>query len=211
MRRIAASLLVLSAACAVRSPRLPEATNPVDRLVPQRAERAIDTLLASFDRTEAMGHVEFMSPFWRLAGNDGFDMSIDRLEGRLLGAGFVVDIRHTPADGPGAAPARVLSYANSGHGWDHSAGTLALVHADGTETVVLSKEQDRLALCINSFSTPGGGRVLRLVDVGGGEKAADYDGKDLRDALVVGDAGPGVLWTHAMSLGAAGVVSTALP
>ncbi|MDQ3170567.1 MAG: M28 family peptidase, partial [Acidobacteriota bacterium] len=42
-------------------------------------------------------------------------------------------------------------------------------------------------------------------------KAADYDGKDLRDALVVGDAGPGVLWTHAMSLGAAGVVSTALP
>ena len=202
---------MLLAACAARSPRAAESTDPVDRLVPRRAERAIDTLLASFDRSAAMGHVEFMGPRWRLAGNDGFDKSIDRLEARLLGSGFVMDIRHTPADGPAAAPARVHGYTNTGHGWDHSLGTLALVNPDGTETVVLSKERERLALCINSFSTPEGGRVLRIVDVGGGEKAAEYDAKDLKDALVLGDAGPGVLWQHAMSRGAAGVVSTALP
>src|SRR5688572_9937753 len=85
VRRIAAAaVLLLAAACAVRSARLPDAVNQIDRLVPTRAARAIDALLVSFDRKEAMGHVEFMSPLWRLAGNDGFDMSIDRLEARLL-------------------------------------------------------------------------------------------------------------------------------
>ena len=168
-------------------------------------------MLRSFDRDAAMGHVAFMAPLWRLAGNDGFDMSLDRLQARLLASGFAQDIRTSPVDGPGAAPVRVHSYPNTGHGWDHSVGTLAIVNADGSETVVLSKEKERLALCINSFSTPGGGRVLRVVDVGTGAKEADYEGKDLKDAIVLGDAGPGAIWKYAMSRGAAGVVSTALP
>jgi hypothetical protein len=180
-------------------------------VLPVRAERAIDVLLEGFDRAAAMGHVEFMSQYWRLAGNDGFDKSIDRIHERLLASGFADDRRGTAVDGPGAAPARLHSYPNQGHGWDHSVGTLALVDANGTETVVLSKAQDRLALCINSFSTPAEGRVLPIVDVGDGSKPADYEGKDLKGAIVLGDAGPGSLWRYAMPLGAAGVVSTALP
>ena len=196
----------LLAACApTTANRLP----PTDR-VPERAERAIETLLAGFDRDAAMGHVRFMSGYWRLAGNDGFDESIDRLHERLLSSGFAMDRRGTRgADGPAASPARIHTYPNPGHGWDHSGGTLSIVAAGG-ETVVLSKERERLALCINSFSTPPGGLLLRVVDVGAGA-AGDFEGKDLKGALVLGDADAGRLWREATNRGAAGVVSTSLP
>lgn len=183
---------------------------PADR-IPARAERAIDTMLDRFDREAAMGHVRFMSRYWRLPGNDGFDLSIDRIEERLVASGFAVDRRGTRgADGPKAFPVRVHTYPNQGHGWDYSAGTLAIVHADGSETPVLSKDRDLISLCINSFSTPAGGRVLRVIDVGRGDRPADYEGKDLEDAIVLGDADAGRLWREASTRGAAGVVSTAL-
>src|SRR5688500_18134470 len=133
------AVLLLSAACATTS-----GTRAAER-VPARAEHAIDVMLEGFDRQAAMGHIHFMSQFWRLAGNDAFDQSIGRIEERLLSAGFAIDRRGTGgADGPPASPARVHSYPNSGHGWDHSVGTLAILNADGTETVVLSRESQRL-------------------------------------------------------------------
>jgi len=206
-RRLALTLALAVTACA--PPAAYRRAAPAR--VPARAERAIDTMLAGFNRGAAMDHVRFMSGFWRLAGNDGFDQSIDRLSERLLSAGFAIDSRSILADGPYAAPVRVHAYQNPGRGWDHSVGTLAIVNADGSETAVLSKARERLTLCINSFSTPAGGRVLRVVDVGRGDRAADYDGQDVKDAVVLGDADAGRLWREATARGAAGVVSTALP
>lgn len=206
-RPLALGAALSVAACAPATSSQP----PTTARVPARAERAIETLLDGFNRDAAMDHVRFMSRFWRLAGNDGFDQSIDRLYERLLSAGFAIDTRSTRADGPYAAPVRVHAYPNPGHGWDHTVGTLAIVNADGSETAVLSKARERLALCINSFPTPPDGRVLKIVDVGRGDRAADYDGKDVRDAIVLGDAEAGRLWREAGSRGAAGVVSTALP
>ena len=50
-----------------------------------------------------------------------------------------------------------------------------------------------------------------IVDVGQGASAADYDGRDVRGAVVLGDAGAGRLWQMAVvQRGALGVVSTAL-
>ncbi len=77
--------------------------------------------------------------------------------------------------------------------------------------MLLSREQHRVALCINSFPTSPGGVVAPIVDVGQGTAAADYEGKDVRGAVVVGDAGTGRLWQMAVvQRGAIGVVSTAL-
>ena len=186
---------------------------PVTERVPDRAERAIDLLLEGFDRGAAMDTVRFMSQYWRLAGNDGFDRSLDRVYERLVASGFAMDMRRGGgADGaPITAHARVHTYPNPGQGWDHTGGTLALINQDGSETTVLSRERERLALCINSFSTPEGGRVLDVVDVGRGDRAADYVGRDVKGALVLGDADAGRLWREATSRGAAGIVSTALP
>lgn len=192
MRFAALALMVMTAGCATHgAPASPRAET--DR-IPVSAERAIDTLLASFDRGAAMGHVAFMGPKWRLAGNDAFDESIDRLRDRLLASGFARD-------------ARVHEYPNTGHGWDHATGTLAIVQPDGRELTVLSKATHRVALAINSFSTPDGGRTLRLVDVGAGDQWP----ADLKDAVALGDASLGTLWKEATSRGAAGVVSTTLP
>ena len=40
-------------------------------------------LLARFDEKAAMGHVEYASRFWRLAGNEGYDGTIDRIGARI--------------------------------------------------------------------------------------------------------------------------------
>jgi aminopeptidase YwaD len=202
-------ILAMAVSACATAPRVRQAA--ADRL-PPRAEQAIDVILSGFDQNAAMEHVEFMSQYWRLAGNDGFDQSLDRLYERLLISGFAMDRRGPRgADSPPASPARIHSYPNDGHGWDHTEGTLTLLNRDGTETRVLSRERERLALCINSFPTPAGGLLLDLIDVGRGDRAGDYEGKDVKGALVLGDAGAAGLWREATSRGAAGIISTALP
>jgi hypothetical protein len=161
-------------------------------VLPLRAEAIYTAIAPRVDTTIAMDAVKMMAPLWRLAGNPAYDQSIDYIAERLAQA---------------RVPHRVESYANAGHGWEHVRGTLSLV---GDSTPVLSREQDRVALCINSFSTVPGGVVLRVVDVGAGT-AADFEKHDVKGALVVGDAGVGPLWTRAVrERGAAGVVSTDL-
>ena len=158
---------------------------------------AIDALWSSFDMNEALSHVQFMSQYWRLPGNPGFDLSIDRLRERLTSAGL-----NTSVD----------EYPGSGAAWDYSAGTVAIVRPGASDEVVLSREKERLALCINSFSTPAGGVVARLVDVGRGDRDEDYTGKAIEGAVVLGDADVGQLWRRAVTTrGAAGVISTTLP
>ena len=49
----------------------------------------IDRLWDGFDIKEAIAQVQFMDQYWRLAGNEGFDKSIDRVKARLVAAGFV--------------------------------------------------------------------------------------------------------------------------
>ena len=91
--------------------------------------------------------MEFISQFWRLPGNHGYDVSIDWIRERLTAAGFAPG-----ADG--AAPhAWVDEYPNPGRSWEHSVGTVALIQNGKPDDIVLSREQERLALCINSFST----------------------------------------------------------
>ena len=72
----------------------------------------------------------------------------------------------------------------------------------------LSRERDRVSLCINSFSTPGG-VAAPLVDVGDGSRRLQYE-KDVKGAVVLGDADVGRLWQQAVKArGAIGVISTA--
>jgi aminopeptidase YwaD len=184
------SLIAVLAAIAVAQPpalHLP----PLDRVLPPRAESVYQQIASRIDTTVAMETVRFMAPLWRLAGNPAYDDSINFIRERLARPGLV----H-----------RLDSYDNSGRGWAHDRGTLAI--AGTTPEVVLSREQDRVALCINSFSTPPDGLIAPLVDVGAGA-VADFEGKAVKDAVVLGNAPVGQLWTRAVrERGAAGVVST---
>ena len=137
--------------------------------------------------------VRFMDRYWRIAGNPGFNASIDRIRDTLVTAGL---------------SSRIDEFPNGSRGWDHQTATVAF--ADSGE-VVISREHDRIALCINSFSTPDGGLTARLVDVGSGGAPADYANVDVKGAVVLGSADVGRLWQQAVkSRGAAGVISTSI-
>lgn len=155
-----------------------------------RLQPVIDRVWSGFDAREAMATVEFASKYWRLPGNEGYDATLDRVAKRVGTTQFEI------AEGPSA-------------GWDHSVGTLSLVKTGQPDQVILSKARERMALAINSYSTSG---VVEapLVDVGRGQ-AADFEGKDLKGAVVIGDADIGGLFRQAVvQRGALGVISTTM-
>ena len=212
--------LVLVSAGLAPPPQAPSAYDRVRaelraaRTLPPVLERAltpvIDRLWDDFDRAAAMAQVQFMDGHWRLAGNEGFDQSLERVKARLVAAGFR-DLGTRPR-APITQPSLWFEPAPTPSlGWDQSKATLAIVRDGRPEEIVLSREKERLALCINSFSTAPGGVTARLVDVGRGTPA-DFEGKDVRGAVVMGSAGAGTLFTQAVvNRGAIGVVSTAPP
>jgi len=160
-----------------------------------RLQPVIDQAWAGFDPAAAMSQVEFASRYWRLAGNEGYDATLDRVRDRLLAAGLG-NVNVEAAD----APSR---------GWDHSVGTLALIREGQPDLPVLSKEKERLALAINSMST-GGKIEVPLVDVGRGQ-ASDFEGKDVTGAVVLGDGSLGGLFRASVTdRGALGVISTSI-
>ena len=169
------------------------------RPLPPTAEDAYAAVAGQFDERDALSVVSFMDQYWRLAGNPGFNASIDHIRDRLVAAGFVATTGTAPAS------VRVDEFPNAGRGWDYRVGTLQI---DGEKEPLLSRDRDRVSLAINSFSTPRGGLLAPLVDVGSGS-TSDYAGKEIKGAVVLGDAPLGRLWQEAVRRrGAAGVVST---
>jgi aminopeptidase YwaD len=182
--------------------------------LPPSVERAYLAVAGRFNRDDAMEVVAFMDRYWRIAGNPGFNASIDHIRDRLIAAGFTA--------GAGRAPAtvRVDEFPNASRGWDYRVGTLAFDAGD--EPPILSRERDRVSLAINSFPTPPSREGIRasfgeaglrapLVDVGAGEADSDYAAKAIKGSVVLGDAPLDRLWQEAVNKrGAAGVVSTAV-
>ncbi len=169
----------------------------------------IDRVWAGFDTKEAIAQVQFMDQYWRLPGNEGFDQSIDRVKARLIQAGFE-ELPARPRS-PLQKPSLWIEPASTpSQGWDQSVGTVAIVRDGQSEQTVISREKERLALSINSFSTAPGGVTAPLIDVGGGGAAGDYTGTDVKGAVVIGTAGASQLFTQAVvNRGAIGVISMA--
>ena len=196
---VVAIVALASTAARPTTAQEPERYQPPTTALPPSAERAYRALSLRVDGLAALDTVRYMDQFWRLAGNPGFNSSIDYIRARLLAAGFA----ESPAKG---RPAVRVEEWGQARGWDYQVGTVAF--ADDGE-VVLSRLRDRVSLCINSFSTPKGGVTARLVDVGDGSQAAQYDNLDVTGAIVLGDADAGRLWQNAVKArGALGVIST---
>jgi aminopeptidase YwaD len=165
---------------------------PLDRSLPPRAEAIYQQLSGRVDAKVAMDVVTFMAPLWRLAGNPAFDQSQQLIFDRLAAAGL---------------QPKYETFVTSNSGWEHTRGTLRLGGAGGE--VLLSRETHRVALAINSYSTPAGGVALPLVDVGAGTSAAAYEGKTIKGAVVLATGSLGQVFTQAVrNRGAAGVISS---
>jgi hypothetical protein len=182
----------------------------LDSWLPDRAEVSYRALSARFDATRAMEVVTFMDRFWRIAVNPGFRASLDHLKAGLVQGGF--------SDGTAAAPPPaavwVEEYPNGGNGWEPVRAEMTIVEApEGpVPELVFNPVTDRVALGINSFSTPAGGVTAPLVYVGSGTDAASYAATDVKGAVVLGDGGMRGLWQQAVrARGAVGVISAAPP
>ena len=166
----------------------------LDRALPPVAEGIYQALSTRVDAEVAMATVRMMAPTWRLAGNPAFEQSQQYLFDRLAAAGL--------------SP-RFETFADSSTGWEQVTGTLRLGGPAGE--VVLSRDRHRVALAINSVSTPAGGTSLKLVDVGTGTSAAAYERKDVTGAVVLASGSIGGAWQQAVrNRGAAGVISSDL-
>ncbi|HWI18018.1 MAG TPA: M28 family peptidase [Vicinamibacterales bacterium] len=164
----------------------------LDQHLPPRAEAIYRRLSATTDARVAMDVATFMAPLWRLAGNPAFEQSQQLIFDRLAAAGLRPVFEEFP---------------NAGGGWEHAKGTLRLGGATGE--VVLSRDEHRVALAINSYSTVAGGVSLPLVDVGTGTTAAAYEGKDVKGAVVLATGSLGQVFQQAVrNRGAAGVISS---
>src|SRR5688572_10231959 len=139
---------------------------PLDRHLPARVETIYNAMAPRIDTRVAMDTVTFMSEYWRLAGNPGYDKSIDFIAERLERGGYP---RQTAQRG---IAHWIERFDNAGQGWELHRGTLSI--EGRTREVVLSREQDHVALCINSFPTPEGGVIASLVDVGAGN-VSDFE------------------------------------
>jgi aminopeptidase YwaD len=171
---------------------------PVPPPIPAGAERAYLAMRDRVDGNAAMEIVRFMDQFWRISGNPGFNASVDHIRDGLQAAGLTTRVEEFSLR-QGSGPAA--------RGWDYQVGTVTF--AD-TGEVLLSREKDHISLCINSFSTPAGGVDARLVDVGSGAPA-DFAGKDVTGAVVLGSAPVQQLWAQAVrARGAVGVISTSI-
>ena len=160
--------------------------------IPSGAERAYAAVKDRVDSGPAMEIERFMDQYWRLAANPGFNASVDHIRDKLQSAGL--------------AP-RIEEFAARGRGWDYQVGTVAF--AD-TGEVLLSRDVDHISLCINSFSTPKGGVVAPVVDVGRATPA-DFQGKDVKGAIILGSAPAGQLFQQGVKArGAIGVISTSI-
>ncbi|MEZ5419347.1 MAG: hypothetical protein R2708_18690 [Vicinamibacterales bacterium] len=169
-------------------PHLP----PLDRVLPPRAERAYEAVAARVDPAVAFDVTAAIAPRWRLAGNPDFDASLELIDARLRAAGIATRFDTIPS---------------TSQGWEMREAVLRLDGPDGE--VVLSRAQDRVPLAINSFPTPAGGTLARLVDVRPGTGDEHYAGVDVAGAVVLADGPLAAVWARAVrARGAAGVVST---
>jgi aminopeptidase YwaD len=184
-----------------------KAAGALDRFLPKRADAIYRALASRFRPERAMEVVTFMDRYWRVAGNTGFNASLDRLKSGLVEAGFHDGRASTPA-----SAAWTGEYPNGGNGWEPIEAEMTIVEAASGRVpeAVFDPVIDYIAVCINSFSTPPDGATARLVYVGRGTDAASYEGVDVTGAVVMGDGGMRGLWTQAVKQrGAIGVISAA--
>jgi hypothetical protein len=193
---------------ATTAPVPPPAPASLADRAPASAAKSLSIIAKSFDERAAMDLVVFMDQFWRNAGNAGYNGTIERVRARLRQSGFL-DRESAAATVTG--PSTWVEEYGKAQGWDYTVGTLTLVGGGGAQDeVLLSREQQRVALCINSFSTPAGGIEAPVIDVGAGAET-DFASVDVKGAVVLGDGNTGRLWQAAVvRRGAIGVMSPSI-
>ena len=152
----------------------------------------IDALWSGFNQQAAFGHVEFISQFWRLPGNHGYDVSIDRIRERLTSAGFAPGAEGSAAAhvGGGIPESGALLGAlgrDRGAGAERQARRRRAVARQGAPRAVHQLLLDRRRRASSRRSSTSGPAATRTTPA-----------RTLKGAVVLGDADAGQLWRKAV-------------
>jgi aminopeptidase YwaD len=156
-----------------------------------------------FDADAALASVAFLEQHVRWPGHVGFDASIDYLAENLEAAGFV---RNGSDDA--RLSYRIEEYPMESPAWQPLGASIRI---EGASKALMSFASNRNMLATNSWSTPEGGVVVDLIDVGDGSNAS-LDAVDIRGKAVLANRDISELYEEAvLKRGAAGVLAYTMP
>jgi aminopeptidase YwaD len=159
---------------------------------------------AEFNQDLALSTTSFVEQFWRIAGNTGFNASINEIERILQRAGYVKE-QNGEADAP--LTYRIETRPMRKPTWEPFSSSIKIV---GQKNDLLNSSTNRNMIAVNSVSTPAGGVTAEVVYVGKGTKA-DWEGKNLKGKIIFGETSAGALLNIALKNGAIGVLSYSMP
>ncbi len=162
------------------------------------------SLRQEFVADNAYQTVAFVEQRWRLAGNSGFNESIYHVESILQRAGFTKEVKgETDAQLTYRIEARKMNRPT----WEPVSASVTL---EGEKEPFLQFTSNRNMLAINSGSTPEEGVTAEVIDLGKGTKK-DFEGKEVKGKIVLGETGVRSLYTLAIRNGALGVLAYSMP
>ncbi|MGD2120487.1 MAG: M28 family peptidase [Gemmatimonadota bacterium] len=144
--------------------------------------------------------VAFMDPSYRVPGNESFEAVVMEVIRSLESVGYVEE---------GTEPRARLTYRierreMSRPAWDPMGASLSI---EGRPGPLMTLDSNINLMAAHSFSTPPGGVVAELVDVGRGSPQ-EFEGVDVEGKIVMGDGSPGQLFRRAVQEnGALGVLA----
>ena len=167
------------------------------------ADAEIGALANEVDGTRAFHTVEALTQHHRQRGSRGFHAAATHIAERARAYGLEgVEILQFPTDGK-------IFYGTqrSRPGWDAEHATLHEL-TDGEPVLIADYATMPVALAQDSESAEVTGATL--VDIGVGDKEADYDGKDVKGKIVLTSTMPSTVQDLAIGkFGALGIVSAA--
>jgi hypothetical protein len=150
--------------------------------------------------TRARELVAFMDPSYRVPGNESFETAVMEVVRALESVGYVDE----GTDSQARLTYRIERREMSRPAWDPVRAVLTI---EGQPSPLMTLESNINLMAAYSFSTPPGGTVAELVDVGRGSPQ-DFDGVDVGGKIVLGDGSPGQLFRRAVQEhGALGVLA----
>ena len=171
---------------------------------PSTIDSYYQLLRSTFQEDNAYQTVAFVEQRWRIAGNSGFNESIWQVEKILLQAGFK---KETSGEADGPLTYRIEKRKMKGPTWEPISASLSI---SGESEPVLQFTTNRNMLAINSAGTPMDGITAEIIYVGKGKKE-DFEGNDVKNKIVFGEADIRSLNTIAMQKGALGVLGYSMP
>ncbi len=174
----------------------PSSSTPAEKLLSRDILEALDQELSG---VAAKDHVTRLAGMHRVPASSGFHEAVEYVSSRASAFGLTdVHVETAPGDGR-----TWFGTLHGNRGWHVDGGSLDEIAP--TPRRITSTDDVRLAVADNSESADV---TADLIDVGGGARPADYDGKDVRGKLVLCDANPGACHREAVEQrGAVGLVS----